>query len=416
MAVGTKTKVFTHTIPGFPTLTTAVGKMVAMLDAALVNGFNQVSVTSIVVASGIATVTCAAAHNLVAVGGAGTASTGTILPVVKIEGADQAALNDEFRVTEITSTTVFKFAISIADVTATGTITSKYASMGWQIAYTDTNRRAYQQINPQGTRLYLYVDDNAVAGRAHVTMYETMSSINDTSGRAIPNTAQVSTRYLEWGYIVYSTETPKLMTIIGDDLLFYLLICRPTGSSYDGNNYVCCGFGDPISYVPNDTYGCALWGSSSIGSTAEDCFNKYKWNYNVNASADLWLAREYNNSSSAGVQFFNLWGYWSTGLKWPSLSDNSLMIQEVYLGEVAAAGQTVRGKWPGVYGFMHCQPHSNGDGGSLINNATGLTHLSSIGPIAERDGDTFLLHYLAGCASDQNPGYLIVFDGNGDWR
>lgn len=413
--MGTRTKVYTHLSTGLPGMTSAAGTLVDMLDAVLVNGFNQVNVSTINVVSGVATVTCQSVHGLQAVGGAGTGSTGTIMPVVKIEGADQADLNGEFRVSEITDTVTFKFSISIADVAATGTITTKYAPMGWAIAFTDTNRRAYRQVNPQGTRLYLYVDDNTVPGRAHVTMYESMTDIN-TGSQPTPNTNQVAQGYLEWGHVVFSTETPKLMTIVGDDLLFYLMICRPNGNKWDKDNYVCCGFGDPISYVPNDTFGCALWGSSTIGSTEEDCFNKYKFNYNVNANADLWVAREYNNTSTQGVQFFNLWGWWSSGLKWPSLSDGSLMIQHVYMGEVAAAGETIRGMWPGLYGFMHSQPHNSGDGGGLTNNATGITHLSSIGPVPEWDNHTFLIHYMAGTKADENPGYLVVFDGDGDWR
>lgn len=414
--MGTKTKIYTQSTPGLPGVTSAAGTLVAMLDAALVNGFNEVAVTSITVASGVATVVCADLHGVQGIGGAGTASTGLVMPVIAISGCNEAYLNGEWRVSEIPSTTVFKFEISVADVTATGTILTKYPPLGWAIAFTDTNRRAYRQINVQGTRLYLYIDDNTVAGRAHVTMYETMASIDDTSGRAIPNTTQLSSGYLEWGHVVFSSETPKGITIFGDDLLFYLFILRPTGNIYDQDNWVCCGFGDPISYVPNDTYGCALWGSDTIGSTVENCFNKYIFGYRDTANSCLWLAREYNNTSVQGTQFFNLWGYWANGIKWPSLADGSLLLQEVYVGEVSTAGNTVRGRWPGIFGFMHSDPHGNGDSGVLKNNATGTTHLSSIGPIPERNNDTFLLHYLAGTAVDRNPGLIIALDGDGDWR
>lgn len=414
--MGTRTKTYVHTMPGIPAVTSAAGTLVAFLDAVLVNGFNEISVGTIAVSGGVCTVQTGTNHGLVGVGGAGTASTGLVMPVVSISGCDQAALNGEFRVSKITDATHFKFNLSVADVTGTGaTIKTKYAPLGWAIEYTDTNRRVYRQVNVKGTRLYLYVDDNTVAGRAHVTMYEAMTGI-DAGTRPIPTTTQLSSGFLEWGHIVYASETPKKITIVGDDLIFYMMMERPNGNVYDTNNYVCCGFGDPISYVPNDTYGCALWGSNAIGSTAEDCFSKYAFGYSSNANTCLWMARESNNTSSAGCMFFNMWGSWPTGIKWPSLADNSLIINPVYLGDVEAAGNTVRGMWPGLFGFVHCNQHVNGDAGGLTNSAVGLDHLSSLGPLADLGGHTYLIHYMAGTATDKNPGLLVVFNGDGDWR
>ena len=47
---------------GAPTLAGVAGSMIGLLDAVLVNGFGQLSVASISVASGIATVTFGAGH------------------------------------------------------------------------------------------------------------------------------------------------------------------------------------------------------------------------------------------------------------------------------------------------------------------------------------------------------------------
>ena len=50
---------YTSDEPGAPTLNNDNGSLISVLDAVLINGFGLKSVTSITVAGGLATVTCA---------------------------------------------------------------------------------------------------------------------------------------------------------------------------------------------------------------------------------------------------------------------------------------------------------------------------------------------------------------------
>jgi hypothetical protein len=80
---------------GAPELSGTAGSLITVLDALLIDGYNSKSVTSITRSGSIATVTISGGHRF------------RREDVVKIEGADQAEYNGEFRVrsANITSTT-----------------------------------------------------------------------------------------------------------------------------------------------------------------------------------------------------------------------------------------------------------------------------------------------------------------------
>ncbi len=164
-------KHFHSNMQGAPQLSNDWGCMTALLDACLVTGFNTKAISGITRVGTVATASIAAGH-LYEVG-----------QVLAVSGADQAAYNGEVCVLSVTSTT-FTYAVTGSPVTpATGaSLSVKVAPLGWEIAFTGTNKRAYRSPNILSSRPYLRVDDGldpvwttAYAKYAKVTMAQGMT-------------------------------------------------------------------------------------------------------------------------------------------------------------------------------------------------------------------------------------------------
>lgn len=142
---------------GAPVSDSAAGRNIGILDACLVDGYNSRTLASLAVSGGVATATTASPHGFSIV--SGTGNTGQ---VINISGATtQPALNGNWRIATIPSSTSFTFVTDTADVTELGTVTAKVAPLGWTKLYSGTNKAVYQ-ING-GTDATLRVDDtNAV--------------------------------------------------------------------------------------------------------------------------------------------------------------------------------------------------------------------------------------------------------------
>ena len=136
-------KLYRHTDTNAPQLAGVVGRMITLLDAVLVNGYNTVNVASITRDSSIATVTTASAHGF---------DTGDI---VLIAGANQTPYNAEFKVT-VTSATTFTFAVTGEPASpATGTITCKRAPAGFSKAFAGANKAVYRSNDLSSDRRFL---------------------------------------------------------------------------------------------------------------------------------------------------------------------------------------------------------------------------------------------------------------------
>ena len=105
-------KFFESTDAGAPTLNNAVGSMIAVLDACLITGYNSKSITSITVASGVATVVCTA-H----------AYANTYGKAIRIAGATGSftALNKDTQIANVTTNGFTFLCPGVADGAATGT-------------------------------------------------------------------------------------------------------------------------------------------------------------------------------------------------------------------------------------------------------------------------------------------------------
>ena len=238
--MSTTVKHFHSAMPGAPTLNGVAGSLIAVLDACLVDGFGLKTADSVVVSGGIATATFSTGHSF------------EPDVIALVTGATPAGLNGEKRVLT-TATNVITFdATDIADGTATGTITIKIATAGWEKPFSGTNLAAYRSTDVTGTRMFLRVADGTITAR--VIGYESMSDVN-TGVRAFP----LETQQAYGGYIPKANAanaTARAWTLIADSRGWWLHIHTATTSP--GISGSVWGFGDYDSLKSGDPFACAL--------------------------------------------------------------------------------------------------------------------------------------------------------------
>lgn len=240
----TNVRYFTSSLTNAPTCTNAAGQLIAILDAALINGFNSITLDSLVVSSGIATATVSAGH--------GFANTFTE-PVIAIAGATPSGLNGTYKCV-VTSTTVFTFETAESDGTATGTITAKYApAPNWEKSYSNTNKAVYKSTTIGTSGTYIRVEDSTTAYAA-VAMYTGMTDVD--TGVNVTSAACYCLKS--------NSSTARTWTLAADDRAFHFFI-QNAGTTYNGG----FSFGDMISFMPSDPNTAFLIGSATTGGTSQ---------------------------------------------------------------------------------------------------------------------------------------------------
>lgn len=357
--VDTTVKHYRSDMPGAPVLNGVVGSKISQLDACLVTGYGLKAATSLVVASGIATLTFA-----------GGASAAWQDAVILVAGATNAALNGEQKVLSANTTTV-TFATAEADGTDAGTVTFKIAPAGWEKVYSKTNVAAYRSLSPEATKMFLRVDDTNPQF-VRVVGYETMSDV-DTGTRAFPSAAQQA----GGGYWAKSdvTSAAAVAWILASDGRFFFDAVAP--GSYRGMTYQNCflrGFGDFIPKNPaGDAYLCGL----NYSATANAAL-MYDGTLDGNADARTALARGYAGLGGAVLgRRFAYTGSSNSGRDttfgdFPSPVDGSLILSDQYVGETAAP----RGDIPG---HKYCPQSSVWDSFKMFDLLAhhGRTYISS---------------------------------------
>jgi hypothetical protein len=227
---------------GAPGWSSAADSSIGVLDAVLVNGFNERTATDLSVTDSVATATLPSGHGF------------EIDSVVLVAGATPSELNGEKRVTGVTATTI-TFASTSPNGAATGTITVRYAPLGWEKAFTGTNAAAYRSTDPTSTQMFFSVTGDA-ATLAYITAvgYENMTDANTGTG-VFPASGN---RY----WVKSSTASAQPWLIVGDGKTFYVL--RQTGGS--SGNFASggvAGFGDFVSFSALDPHRCMLSAQST---------------------------------------------------------------------------------------------------------------------------------------------------------
>lgn len=265
---------YTNAMAGAPALAGQAGKMPDVLDACLLTGFGSKTLSSLVVASGVATGTVSTGHEFLD------------YVVVLVAGATLSGLNGKKRITVVNSTTFTFDATGISDQTATGTITVKMAPPGgWEKKWSGTNKAAYRSTAIGATGHLLRVDDSP-ALYPTLIVYEDMPTDVDTgTGPSIGN---------QW--FCKSTQADSTAVnwrLFADDRAFCFLVANVVGDAlYYGAMY----FGDIVPALTNDAYHSLLIGHYSNAHPLHTNFIGIGNNYR-NGS----IARSHDQEGSAIV-------------------------------------------------------------------------------------------------------------------
>lgn len=371
---------------GAPQLAGQAGSLVALLDACLVNGFGAGTVDSVVIASGIATVTRSAGHPF------------EIGSVAEIAGATVSggSINGQKVVLSVTSTTYTFAATGISNQTATGTITHKAAALGWTKPFSGTNLAAYRSANATGTQEYLRVNDTDTRD-SRVVGYETMTDIN--TGTGLFPTATQQSGGLFWTKSTTADATAKNWILVGDDRLFFLAISHGTS----GSGFNLWAFGDFNSAKSPDPYGCMICGNNATqsGNTIAGNSNSDLSYISPSTSQQIYVARSSAGIGSAVVMrnaalFPGVAGNIFSGAGaaiFPNIADNGIYLGPVYLSDVSPQ-VSYRGIVPGMFAsFQNIGSNSfaaaeyltsvtgySGKTFRAIPNNTGVTFIDITGP------------------------------------
>lgn len=328
MKADTSVKFFHSDMANAPLLQAEAGSLRAVLDACLINGFDSRAVDSIVVTGGVATLTISAGHAY------------EKHAVIEIAGADQVALNGQWKVASATPSALTFACPDIADVTATGTITAKRAGLGWVKPFADagTHRAVYQSTDLESTRLFLYVDDAGVR-YTRVRGYEQVTGI-DARVTPFPTFAQVADNANTWVKVPSTAGgTPRPWIIVGDGAIFYIFFLGSTSSSRFGI-YL---FGDMDPLLPGDAYHCMLVAEAAASpSTAGSNANFVP----ISSTTGCYTARE--SAQTGTAQGFRKAGADTTGSPPGAGIDGKLHLYGPrYIKDGTATASHLRGVCPG---------------------------------------------------------------------
>lgn len=388
MPADTSVKFLHSAMTGAPSLSGTAGALIAVLDACLVNGFGTGTVDSVVVASGVATVTRSAGHPM------------EVGAVALLAGAGTTAINGEKKVMSVPSSTTYTFdATGVADGTISGTITHKLAPAGWTKSFAGTNLAAYKSSDVTATGCYLCVDDTGTT-MARAVGYESMIDVN-TGSAPFPQAAQLSGG-VYWSKSAAADATSRPWIVVADSKVMYLLTAYTsnTSTSFDFT----CLFGDIASVKSPDAYCCAINGnsSSSFGTNGANASVNMDHGDSSNAALALYLARSFTGVGSpaqcrkafpfiAGSSGFRSG---TSGVAYPNGADGGIYVAPHYIIEHATS--TYRGLTPGFY----CSVQNIG--------ASTFANRDSITGVVGLAGKTLR-------AVNSNTG-AFFFDTTGPWR
>lgn len=378
--------------------TTTNHTLVTVLDACLVDGYGLKNVDSVVVAGGIATVTISTGHEY------------GKWQVALIEGATPAEINGEKRILSVTANSFTFDATGVADQTATGTITSMIAPLGWVREFTGTGKRAYRidtVAHPTAPAQYLRVDDTFAQAVSIVTLFESMTDV-DTGVDRTPTPGQFTA-----GINIHRTNTTATnvpWVIIGDGRCFYVLTHYDNPPSITPTIGAAVSFfGEAISPDNSDNYRFIIAGNHSNNSLQASGNSAHSLapnngNYIFRARSANGVTKSQRTAVRAGINNTNVSGA-QTGSRFsfPDLATGKIILCKHFLRETER-DFAYNGELPGYY-FIE-----NGIGSSLHSNRIQRLYDETPSAFPNR-----VLAYLLTVHSGATPG-VSAFDIIGPWR
>lgn len=382
---------FDSSQPGAPAFSGSAGTMRAVLKACLVDGFGAGAVTSLTVAGGVATASFSGAHPY---------SPGR---VVEVSGAVPAGLNGRKVVSTTTTGSITFPAPGVPDGAATGTITAKVASAGWQELFPGSlaNVLAIKPSVPEATGVVLRVNDTG-ATNARLRAFESMSDINTGLG-SIPLESQVSGG-VWWPKSSAADTTARAWWLVADERGFYFCVAPVAG----GASFTVMYAGDIASLKSGDPYGYLLTGNQGDFTSAVNVPHGCCGYSHRSARGGAYLARAYtalgqsvdaqrlgahHNGSSADV-YAGSAGY-SVGA-YPNGANNGLLF-----GALEIYSQGLRGELPGLL-------HPVQDVGAAFTTG------SLIAGTDDMAGRTLLVIRVG--PSSSSPAGTVMIDLTGPWK
>jgi hypothetical protein len=348
--VDTSVKFFTSQMVGAPVWNGVSGSTIGLLDACLKDGFDLKTLSSLTVASGVATAVWTGSHS---------SQVDTVVLIAGVTGGPTgfAGMNGEQKVVTKPTSTSLTFATTLPDGTYTGTITMKMAPLGWLKPFSGTNKAVYKSSDVTSTGCFLRVDD-AGTTTCRVRGYVSMTDV-DTGLEPFPTDAQMSGGGY-WGKSGVANAVATQWVLYGDGKIFYLFNAPSYSTNATQFGGITRFFGDPIAFKPSgDAYCCALSYSiqSSVTSAVDGALDSSgnvpqiatPRNHTGLGSAVLYGKTPAGNTTASASGLDSTYGVFPGGQV-----DGALRLVKVDL-KTAASNVGPRAEFPGVY---HA-PHSN---------------------------------------------------------
>lgn len=241
----TSVRWFHESMPGAPVLASGdYGAFLALLKACLIDGFGYQAVDGVVVSGGVATVSISSGNGFVADS------------VIRLSGAAQGLLNDDWRIATATATS-FTFACpGVPDTTEGASVTIGVApAKDWQMPFYDSVNKigVFRSAALGATGFFFRLNDSALY--RYIDCYESMSDIDTGVDKFSSNSTCIA--------FGSATATELTWFLAADDRCFHFV---GDFSSHLGRG-IPLTFGDMVPIINSDAYFCVIAGPGSTAST-----------------------------------------------------------------------------------------------------------------------------------------------------
>lgn len=211
-------KNFNSTMIGAPSLSGTPNTLIEVLKACLITGFNQKTVVSANIVSGVCTLELEDNNQF---------QPNT---VILINGAEIEGLNGEHWLDEVNNNKLI-FKVTRSDISnIPGNIVVKYAPVGeWTMPYTATSIAAFKSTHPHSANAHIVIDDTA-AKHATARIYKGMTAI-DSYDTYVPAGLQPEVMYLK---SISADTATRQWRLIADGKTVYIFICPAKEANASG--------------------------------------------------------------------------------------------------------------------------------------------------------------------------------------
>lgn len=319
-----------------PAMTGQPGAAQSVFRAVLTTGAAVANVQSLVVSGGVATATYAADPGYI------------VDNLLSIDGATPTDINGLARVLSRPTPNSATFSVSAPDGAASGSITSRIASAGWDETFTSGTSSVFRPSAVESLGMSFRIDD-AGTTTARICGYEDMSSV-DTGSGPIPTPAQVAGGL--WMLKSYTADSFARPWIAAADDRGVLIMTAWS------SRYVVQYIGDIDAQWSADTWAWLITGCATNQSGAPDAVVDACCGYSQRSGrAGAYVARGVSAPSQGAVAAIRVGaghngsaaGAWSGGAGYghdqiPNPAGFGLLLTPV---EIWAGG--LRGRIPGLY-------------------------------------------------------------------